>query len=132
MEEEIVCKLRTHTSKEDFFDPMRKLFSTLLFFEVGVKIFTFSNLLEWLTIYRVKSNSVFMFWIPLNSNVMRLVVRHAGVTDGSTHLEFPTSFLWELISIFLCMKTKNHRKNFPTGLVSIILLSKDKIESKVV
>ena len=63
---------------------------------------------------------------------MRLVVRHAGVTDGSTHLEFPTSFLWELISIFLCMKTKNHRKNFPTGLVSIILLSKDKIESKVV
>ena len=109
MEEKKVCKLRTHTSTEDFFDPLRKLFSTLLFFEVGVKIFTFSNLLEWFTIYRVKSSSVLMFWIPLNSNVIRLVERHVGVTDGSTHLEFPTSFLSELISVFLCMKTKNYR-----------------------
>jgi hypothetical protein len=46
MVEKKVCKIRTHTSKEDFFDPLRKLFSTLLFFEVGVKIFTFSSLLE--------------------------------------------------------------------------------------
>jgi len=46
MEEKKVYKIRTHTSMEDFFDPLRKLFSTLLFFEVGVKIFTFSSLLE--------------------------------------------------------------------------------------
>jgi len=92
------CKVHTHTSTDDSFDPSSKLLSTGLY-ELGVQIFTSSNLLEWFIIYRVKSKSVCMFWIPLNSNVMRLFERHVGVSDGPTQPEFPTSSVLK----FFCM-----------------------------
>jgi len=98
IKEKKVCKLHTHTRTEDLFDPSSKLLSTG-FFEFGVKIFTFFKLLEQFIIYLVKSNSVCTFWIPVNSNVMRLFERHVGVLDGPTQPVFSTSS----VSKIFCM-----------------------------